>query len=97
MCLLNLSGHVLSVLHSMDKWLLHPAVVLVPAALLRVCQSQLEQGHADVQTVLGLPEVCCARIAVNFWPDLHANTLTSEYRGAERSSGKWQHDLDSDT
>ena len=81
MCLQNLSGHVLFVLYSLHKWLLHPAVVLVPAALLRVCQSQLEQGHADVQTILGLPEVCCARIAVDFWPDLHAKAITSKYRG----------------
>lgn len=39
--------------------------------LVRVCQGQLEQRHANEETILCLSEVCCARVAVNLWPDLH--------------------------
>jgi hypothetical protein len=33
-------------------------------------QALLHDGHADIQAVLGLPKVCCARIVIHLNSDL---------------------------
>ena len=35
-----------------------------------VCQGELQKCHSDVKTILCLPEICCARVAINLRPDL---------------------------
>ena len=48
-----------------------------------VCKSKLQQGHPYVQAVLCLPEVCCSRVTVNLWPDLHSKR--EHHLAAEKS------------
>ena len=43
-----------------------------------VCQGELQKCHPDVKTILCLPKICCARVAINLRPDL---------QGAREESG----------
>ena len=43
-----------------------------------VCQGELQKCHPDVKTILCLPEIRCARVAINLRPDL---------QGAREESG----------